>query len=201
MQRWGRKLRKGPRATDLEAPMREVRARQHSPVRPRRKRARPTRIGSFHDDNQSSYIDLVKPRCPSSRPLQTIARVMDEQNARQRTVAPAVGQSDTEPVAQPSQQPASLGQHILDSLFSPGLNTPTRNLMNYSFYGLFFTLLGLALITGGNIHVLFLLAVAIALWLSVNWFLHELAKMPSSVRETQQIPTMPSAEMQDSKSN
>lgn len=41
--------------------------------------------------------------------------------------------------------------------------------MNYCFYGLFLTLLLLALGTGGNIHVVFLLGVAIALWGSVNW--------------------------------
>lgn len=68
-----------------------------------------------------------------------------------------------------SSQPTSLVRHILDSLFSPGLNSPTRSLMNWSFYGLFFTLLGLLPITGSNIHILYLLAVAVALWASVNW--------------------------------
>lgn len=58
----------------------------------------------------------------------------------------------------------------MDSLFAPGLNNPTHILMNRCFYALFFVLTALYLGAGFNGHVLFLLLVAIALWISVNWW-------------------------------
>ncbi|PWN45611.1 hypothetical protein IE81DRAFT_279195, partial [Ceraceosorus guamensis] len=75
------------------------------------------------------------------------------------------------------------------SLFQPGLNTPMKKAMDLSFYGLFIVLGGLSLLTGGNVHVLALLGIAIALFCSINWFLSELAKLPPSAREVQQMPS------------
>lgn len=63
----------------------------------------------------------------------------------------------------------SLATSIFDSLFQPGLNTPTRNIMNFAFFGLFITLGALAILTHGNGHVLALFAISVALFASVQW--------------------------------
>ncbi|CAO1614218.1 unnamed protein product [Sympodiomycopsis kandeliae] len=83
---------------------------------------------------------------------------------------------------------SGLGQSILDSLFTPGLNNSTQKLMNQSFYGLFITLFALIILTKFNIHVVFLSFVAIALFVTINWFIRELQNMPQSVRQPQQMP-------------
>lgn len=64
---------------------------------------------------------------------------------------------------------ASLMQAAFDSLFQPGLNTPMRTAMDLSFYGLFIVLLGLAIVTGGNFHVIALLCIALGLFFSIHW--------------------------------
>ncbi len=59
---------------------------------------------------------------------------------------------------------------LFNSLFQPGLNKPLHNLMNFTFCALFLVLATLVFLTGGNIHVIALLAIAFGLWLSVNWW-------------------------------
>ncbi|KAG0139559.1 hypothetical protein CROQUDRAFT_675065 [Cronartium quercuum f. sp. fusiforme G11] len=49
--------------------------------------------------------------------------------------------------------------------------------MDLSFFGLILTLAALAFITSANPHVLALILVAICLWLSVRWFVAELARV------------------------
>lgn len=68
-----------------------------------------------------------------------------------------------------SQSSGGAGDAIMQSLFMPGLNTPMKRAMDASFFGLFLVLGALALITGGNVHVLALLGIAMGLFLSVNW--------------------------------
>lgn len=60
-------------------------------------------------------------------------------------------------------------QGVWDSVFEGGVNSPTHRLMNLSFFGLFGTLLLLLILTGGNLHVVALLALAVGLFLSINW--------------------------------
>ncbi|KAI9105547.1 ER protein Pkr1-domain-containing protein [Phlyctochytrium arcticum] len=71
--------------------------------------------------------------------------------------------------------PLSLLEDIYASLFVPGVTPRVQQLMNMAFAGLFISLSALAVATGGNWHVLALLAIAVALFLSVQWFLKELA--------------------------
>ncbi|PWN53507.1 hypothetical protein IE53DRAFT_383984 [Violaceomyces palustris] len=85
---------------------------------------------------------------------------------------------------------------VIDSLFQPGLNTPMQKIMNYSFYGLFLSLTILFFLTGGNLHVLGLFAVALGLYGSVNWFLQEIAKLPPSATQIQQMPSAVESEKQ-----
>lgn len=58
---------------------------------------------------------------------------------------------------------------VWESVFSESVNTPTHRVMNMAFYGLFFTLMALAIGSGGNVHVLALLGLSVCLFLSVNW--------------------------------
>ncbi|KNC98357.1 uncharacterized protein SPPG_06065 [Spizellomyces punctatus DAOM BR117] len=86
-------------------------------------------------------------------------------------------------VVQPptEQQPAhdvGILEEIWNSIFTPGVNSRVQGVMNLSFAGLFLSLTALAVATGGNMHVLALMAIAICLFLSVQWFLRELARMP-----------------------
>jgi hypothetical protein len=64
---------------------------------------------------------------------------------------------------------AGFTQALFDSLFQPGLNTPMRRAMDACFYALLFVLIGLAFVTGGNIHVFALFAIALGLFLAVHW--------------------------------
>ncbi|KAK0527285.1 hypothetical protein OC835_005022 [Tilletia horrida] len=77
---------------------------------------------------------------------------------------------------------------IFEGIMQPGASAPTVHLMNYTFYALFLSLAGLVFLTSGNIHVVFLLAVSVGLWASINWFVSELAKMPAESRQVQQMP-------------
>jgi len=57
--------------------------------------------------------------------------------------------------------------------------------MNLSFYGLFVTLAGLAYVTSFNKHVLLLSAVAVALFLSIQWFIVELKRLEEQNKNAQ----------------
>ena len=61
-------------------------------------------------------------------------------------------------------------ESVWESVFHEGVNTPTHRLMNMAFYGLFITLTGLLLASGGNGHVLAFLVLSVCLFMSVNWY-------------------------------
>lgn len=61
-------------------------------------------------------------------------------------------------------------ESVLDSIFQEGVNSTTLEVMNYVFYALFAVLTTLFLCTSANLHVLALLLLAIALYLSTNWY-------------------------------
>ena len=65
---------------------------------------------------------------------------------------------------------ASLLESVWEGVFTEGVNTPTLRLMNAAFYALFATLLALLFLTWGNVHVLALLVLSLALFFSVNWY-------------------------------
>lgn len=60
-------------------------------------------------------------------------------------------------------------ESVWESVFQEGVNSPTHRIMNMAFYGLFITLSGLAIASGGNGHVLALLVLSVCLFMSVNW--------------------------------
>lgn len=60
-------------------------------------------------------------------------------------------------------------ESVVESVFHAGVDTSTHRVMNGAFYALFATLACLALLSGGNGHVLALLALSLGLFLSVNW--------------------------------
>ena len=64
---------------------------------------------------------------------------------------------------------AGMVQGVWDSIFEGGVNSTLHRLMNLSFYGLFATLAVLALMTRGNVHVIVLLVLSVALFAAVNW--------------------------------
>jgi hypothetical protein len=58
---------------------------------------------------------------------------------------------------------------VVNSVFEPGTNAGLIKAMSWSFYALFATLLGMVWLTGGNWHVVSLLGLSIALFLSIKW--------------------------------
>lgn len=64
---------------------------------------------------------------------------------------------------------ASTLRDIVDSIFTPGTNEGLLRAMNWSFYALFATLSALLVATRGNVHVVALLTLSVALWASIKW--------------------------------
>lgn len=86
-----------------------------------------------------------------------------------------------------SRQASGLADAVMDSLLNPGLNARMKSMMNGSFVMLIVTLSLLALLTGGNGHVIALLGIrafdptikvlSCCLFGAINWFLGELANI------------------------
>ncbi|SOV07553.1 related to PKR1 - V-ATPase Assembly Factor [Ustilago sp. UG-2017a] len=83
---------------------------------------------------------------------------------------------------------ASFWQGLFHSIFTPEYNTAPQRIMNASFYALFLVLFILVFLTNYNPHVIALLTLAVGLWMSVNWFMKELAKLPASSKQVRQMP-------------
>lgn len=79
----------------------------------------------------------------------------------------------TEYVSTEKYQESVLGD-IMKSIMTPGYtgNSVVR-IMNYAFYGLFLTLLGLLWASGGNMHVVALLLLSICLFVCITLFINE----------------------------
>lgn len=60
-------------------------------------------------------------------------------------------------------------QGVLQSVFEPGTNPSLVKAMRYSFFALFATLAGMLYLTNGNYHILAMLALSVALYLSMTW--------------------------------
>ncbi|KAJ3020422.1 SMK killer toxin resistance protein [Thoreauomyces humboldtii] len=89
------------------------------------------------------------------------------------------------PVPTPKVSDLGIVEEIWNSVFTPGVNTRVQGAMNLSFLGLFLSLTMLAVVTGGNPHVIALIAIAACLFGSVQWFLKEMANMPPPPEATQ----------------
>ncbi|SGY31463.1 BQ5605_C002g01232 [Microbotryum silenes-dioicae] len=66
-------------------------------------------------------------------------------------------------------EPRSMLQDVIASIFEPGTNSGLVQAMSYSFYALFVTLFGMVVLTGGNIHVVALLVLSLGLYASIRW--------------------------------
>lgn len=74
-----------------------------------------------------------------------------------------------EPSSSSSSSSATLLDEIATSLFTPGFSDKMTTIMNATFMALFIVLVALAVLTGGNIHAIALLGIALALFAAVNW--------------------------------
>ncbi|KAJ3378408.1 hypothetical protein HDU92_007429 [Lobulomyces angularis] len=63
----------------------------------------------------------------------------------------------------------TLGEEVMDSILNPGFSPKMQIYMNLCFAGLFTVLIGLLILTGGDINALFLIVVNILLCGSMNW--------------------------------
>ncbi|GAC93849.1 hypothetical protein PHSY_001414 [Pseudozyma hubeiensis SY62] len=93
-----------------------------------------------------------------------------------------------DPTSSQNVSPPPFWEALFSSIFTPEYNTVAQKIMNFSFYGLFLVLTILVFLTNYNPHVIALLTMAVGLWMSVNWFMKELAKLPASSKEVQQMP-------------
>ncbi|GAA6026130.1 hypothetical protein JCM11491_000887 [Sporobolomyces phaffii] len=71
---------------------------------------------------------------------------------------------------------------VVASIFTPGTNRGLIQAMSYSFYALFATLFGMVLLTGGNVHVVALLALSVGLFASIKWFLIQIKEVEEQQR-------------------
>jgi hypothetical protein len=70
---------------------------------------------------------------------------------------------------EPSSANPSLAEEVWLSIFTPGLNVRMQGLMHATFAALFLSLVTLFVLTDFNLHVLFLLVVAICLYTTTVW--------------------------------
>jgi len=74
---------------------------------------------------------------------------------------------------------------IVNSIFEPGTNQGLLRAMNASFYALFATLAALLVATRGNVHVVALLTLSVALWASIKWCVLALASLARALARSQ----------------
>ncbi|KAJ7904306.1 hypothetical protein B0H14DRAFT_2662218 [Mycena olivaceomarginata] len=69
---------------------------------------------------------------------------------------------------------------FLSEILKPGSSLQPRFLLalDLAFVALLFILVALAFLTAGNLHIFALIAIELALWASVKWFVHELKNTP-----------------------
>ncbi|KZT74543.1 hypothetical protein DAEQUDRAFT_761384 [Daedalea quercina L-15889] len=70
-------------------------------------------------------------------------------------------------------------QSLFSTLLTPGssLHPTLLLLLDVAFFALFLVFLSLAIVTRGNVHLLVLMLIEVALWVSVKWFVSELQKV------------------------
>ncbi|RUS19877.1 hypothetical protein BC937DRAFT_86782 [Endogone sp. FLAS-F59071] len=71
---------------------------------------------------------------------------------------------------------------LVNSLLYPG-HTPSGviHLMDFAFFALFATLVGMLMLTGGNLHVVAMLVLSLGVFGSIKWFIIELEKVNEEV--------------------
>ncbi|GAA5866357.1 hypothetical protein JCM3774_006630 [Rhodotorula dairenensis] len=73
-------------------------------------------------------------------------------------------------------RPRSMLADIVDSIFTPGTNSGLIRAMDMSFYALFVVLATMVVLTRGNGHVCALFALSVGLFVSIKWFLVQIAE-------------------------
>lgn len=59
---------------------------------------------------------------------------------------------------------------VVSSIFEPGTNPQLVRAMRYSFFALFATLAGMLVLTRGDWHILAMLVMSLALFVSMTWY-------------------------------
>ncbi|KAJ7937254.1 hypothetical protein B0H13DRAFT_1699027 [Mycena leptocephala] len=69
---------------------------------------------------------------------------------------------------------------FFSEILKPGSSLDPKFLfvLDSAFAALLFILLALAVLTAGNLHIFALIAIELALWASVKWFVNELKNTP-----------------------
>jgi len=72
------------------------------------------------------------------------------------------------------------GFSFFGDMLKPGssLNPAFLAVVDAAFVSLFLVFVGLAFVTSGNFHIFALMAIELALWASVKWFVNELKNTP-----------------------
>ncbi|KAJ6539141.1 hypothetical protein B0H19DRAFT_1269492 [Mycena capillaripes] len=70
---------------------------------------------------------------------------------------------------------------FFSQILTPGSSLHPQFLfvLDIAFAALLFILLGLAVLTSGNLHIFALIAIELGLWASVKWFVNELKNTPT----------------------
>ncbi|KAJ2236882.1 hypothetical protein IWW45_001432 [Coemansia sp. RSA 485] len=76
---------------------------------------------------------------------------------------------------QKKKSSSGIFQDVVNSIFEPGVNRGVLVVMNAAFAGLFLILFYLLFATRFNIHVCALTLIATGLFVSIQWFVRELA--------------------------
>ncbi|KAF9534431.1 hypothetical protein CPB83DRAFT_844233 [Crepidotus variabilis] len=73
---------------------------------------------------------------------------------------------------------------FFSNVLTPGssLNPTFLLVADAAFLFLFLVFVSLIVLTGGNVHIWFLMAIELCLWASVKWFVNELKQVPKGVK-------------------
>lgn len=110
--------------------------------------------------------------------------MMDEQADRRVGVG---GENTSQRGPSPmSESSAAADSDFLSNILAPGssLNPTFLLVVDVVLALLSLTLGSLAIATGGNVHLIALLFIALALWVSIKWFVNELQRTPPSQQST-----------------
>ncbi|KAI0079700.1 hypothetical protein K474DRAFT_1658791 [Panus rudis PR-1116 ss-1] len=85
-------------------------------------------------------------------------------------------------VPSPTDDAGNGASDFLSNILTPGsaFHPTFQLILDVGFAMLFMVLLGMAVLTGGNMHVLILIGIEACLWASVKWFVRELQKVQPS---------------------
>ena len=97
--------------------------------------------------------------------------MMDEQADRRHVGGENTSQRDTSPKSESPSAADSDDNDFLSNILAPGssLNPTFLLIVDVVLGSLSLTLGSFAIVTGGNVHLIALLFIALALWVSIKW--------------------------------